>query len=397
MATYRKLPSGNWQARVKIDGSYKTIGTFPTKKEAEIKAGEIERQVFYNETLTDRNMLFQEVINEWFNNKADNVKASTLEQLEVIKRLHIEPFFGHKKVFQISRANITDWIKHYEDMADKNGNSKYSYGARQRFLVTLKDIFSFAVLDLEVLNKNPSTKIKLPVRGEVTIKNDVKYYSLNELNILLDYLSEYEPQRFKEYKIYYVLVYLLSRTGLRISEALALKWSDIEGNRIGIDKQTSRNDNNELIITTLKTTSSYRNIEIDEDTIEMLAWFRRQQQKMVLKHKGFKRNPDMIVFQTYQGNYMTPSTVRDTLRSYCLNAGVEYKGTHVFRHSHAVLALESGADLVYISRRLGHGSIQTTADTYLDITAQYESSELTKITEHLNSEVARKWHDGVNQ
>ncbi|MEI3611613.1 tyrosine-type recombinase/integrase [Pseudogracilibacillus sp. SO30301A] len=81
------------------------------------------------------------------------------------------------------------------------------------------------------------------------------------------------------------------------------------------------------------------------------------------------------------------------IKNHCFDAGVEYKGTHGFRHSHAVLSLEAGADLLYISKRLGHGSIQTTSDTYLDITPQYESSELDKISNHLNS----MWHERGKQ
>lgn len=393
MATFREMTGGRWQARVYRNGKYESIGTFKTKKEAEIKAGEIERQIYYNETLTDRHMLFQEVIDDWFNLKTETVKGSTIEQLEVVKRLHIEPYFGKRKLFQITRMDIYEWIKLYEGKKGKDGNEKYSYGARLRYLVTLKDIFNHAVHIMEVIHKNPTVKIQLPVRGQVAIKKDIKYYKLSELNMLLEYLAAYEPPRFKEYQVYYVLVYFLSRTGLRISEALALRWSDIEGNRVEVNKQTSRNDNNSLNITTLKTISSYRNIEIDEDTVELLAWFRKKQQKMIMKHKEFKRNKDMIIFQTYNGNYMTPSTVRETLVGHCLNAGVEYKGTHAFRHTHAVLALEAGADLIYISRRLGHGSIKTTADTYLDITPQYESNELNKIATHLNSDVAKTWQN----
>ena len=82
---------------------------------------------------------------------------------------------------------------------------------------------------------------------------------------------------------------------------------------------------------------------------------------------------------------MTPSTVREMLRKYCIDAGVENKGTHAFRHTHAVLFLEGGADLLFVSKRLGHGTIQTTAYTYLDITPIYESHKLEKIISYLNS------------
>jgi integrase len=42
----------------------------------------------------------------------------------------------------------------------------------------------------------------------------------------------------------------IKQTGLRISEALSLRLSDIDGNKVTIDKQTSRADNNKVKLTT---------------------------------------------------------------------------------------------------------------------------------------------------
>ena len=381
MANFRKLPSGKWQARIFVDGKLKSIGTFKTKKEAQLKASEAERKAYYNRTLTDRNMRFQEVIDNWFDHKRRTVKDSTLEQLEVVKRLHIEPHFAHRKIFNINRNDVIEWINTYE------GNEDYSYGTRLKHMAVLRDIFYHAIHYMDVLDKNPAARVNFSRPDEYrNIKRDVKYYNLEELNTLLDFLREHRPQRFSEYKPYYALVFFLSRTGLRISEALALRWSDIQGNRVNINKQTSRDNNNNANLTSLKTPASYRNIEIDEVTVEMLHWFKKVQNRCIQKHDKFVRHPDVIIFQTYNGNYMTPSTVREMLQKYCLQAGVEYKGTHAFRHTHAVLSLEAGADLLFVSKRLGHGTIQTTADTHLDITPIYESHELEKITKYLNSE-----------
>lgn len=381
MANFRKLPSGKWQARIFVDGNLKSIGTFKTKKEAQLKAAEAEKKAYYNRTITDRNMRFQEVIDSWYNQKELTVKDSTLEQLEVVKRLHIEPHFSHRKIFHLNRQDIIDWINTYE------GSEDYSYGTRLKHMAVLRDIFNHAIHHMDVLDKNPASRVNFARPDEYkNIKKDVKYYNLDELNILLNFLREHRPQRFSEYKPYYALVFFLSRTGLRISEALALRWSDIQGNRINIDKQTSRDNNNIATITSLKTPASYRNIEIDTDTVQMLNKFRKIQNQCIQKHEKFIRHRDVIVFQTYNGNYMTPSTVREMLVKYCFDAGIEYKGTHAFRHTHAVLSLEAGADLLFVSKRLGHGSIQTTADTYLDITPIYETHELEKITKYLNSE-----------
>ena len=380
MANFRKLSSGRWQARIFVDGQLKSIGTFKTKKEAQLKAAEAEKKAYYNRNITDRNMRFQEVINSWFEHKERTVKDSTLEQLEVIKRLHIEPYFSHRKIFHLNRQDVIDWINTYE------GSEDYSYGTRVKHMAVLRDMFYHAIHHMDVLDKNPAARVNFAKPDEYrNIKRDVKYYNLDELQILLDFLREHRPQRFSEYKPYYALVFFLSRTGLRISEALALRWSDIQYNRLNISKQTSRDNNNKVELTSLKTPASYRNIELDEDTLEMLQWFRKTQNDCIQKHEKFVRHPDVIIFQTYNGNYMTPSTVREMLARYCFDAGLEYKGTHAFRHTHAVLSLEAGADLLFVSKRLGHGTIQTTADTYLDITPIYESHELEKITNYLNT------------
>lgn len=60
MATFRKTKTGKWQTRVIIDGVQKGIGTFKTKKEAQLKAAEYENKSYYNRIITDRNMRFQE-------------------------------------------------------------------------------------------------------------------------------------------------------------------------------------------------------------------------------------------------------------------------------------------------------------------------------------------------
>ena len=54
-------------------------------------------------------------------------------------------------------------------------------------------------------------------------KKDINPLTSNELKLLLDTFSEHFPE-------HYTLVLLLARTGMRISEALGLKWGDIDYN-----------------------------------------------------------------------------------------------------------------------------------------------------------------------
>ncbi|ETT32170.1 site-specific integrase [Paenibacillus sp. FSL R5-808] len=382
MATFRKLKSGKWQARVSRDGKEFSIGTFRTKKEAEIEAGKVEERIYYGQTLNDRNMMFDEVVDEWLEEKQRNVKEPTFIQIETIVRLHIKPSFENKRIMKIRRSEIKKWIQSYVDKVDDEGDPEYSYGSCLKYLSIMKSIFHFAVFELEVLEKNPADRLRVPVKDSTEKKEVVKYFSLTELNKLLDFMKDYKHQRFEQYPLYYMLMYFLSQSGLRISEALALRWTDLEGNQLNVERQTSRDNNNNLKITTLKNTSSYRTIGLESDVLKELKKFKAKQNELILGNKSFIQNKDQIIFQNYLGNYLTPSTIRETIKEYCEKAGVEYKGTHVFRHTHAVLLLESGASLLYVSKRLGHKTIKTTADTYSAITKKIEEDELKKFASY---------------
>ncbi|TYS50121.1 tyrosine-type recombinase/integrase [Bacillus infantis] len=383
MATFRKLKSGRWQARVSRDGQEFSIGTFRTKKEAEIEAGKVEERIYYGQTLNDRHLSFEEVAKEWlYDHKQANLKESTFEQVEVIVRLHILPYFGNKRVMNIRRSDIKKWIAKYSAMLNEKDTQKYSYGARLKYLSMLKSIFHYAVHELEVLEKNPADKLKIPVQDTLSIKSEVKYLQLEELNQLLDFMKGYKQQKFPEYQLYYMLIYFLSQTGLRISEALALKWGDIMDKKLKVERQTRRKNNNEIVITTLKNSSSYRTIALNDALVKELKKFRLQQNELILGRINFSKNTDDIIFQNYLGQYLTPSIVRESLQKYSQLAGVPYRGTHGFRHTHAVLLLESGASIKFVSQRLGHKTIKTTADTYLDITQKIEEDELKKFASY---------------
>lgn len=383
MATFRKLTSGKWQARVSKEGKEFSIGTFRTKKEAQIEANAVEEKIYYGHTLSDRDIMFDGVVQEWlYEHKRSTVKDSTFRQLEVVVNRHILPYFGSKRLIQIKRPEIKRWAQHYADLRDEKGDELYSYGSRLKYLSVLKSIFHYALHDMEILDKNPTEKLKVPVKDKVQIDKKIKYFKLPELNQLLDFMETYQHQRFKEYRLYYMLTYFLSQTGLRISEALAVRWSDINGDKLTIERQTSRDDNNNLVLTSLKNSSSYRTIKMDQNLVDELKKFKVVQNQVILKNKRFKRNCDGIIFQNYLGSYLTPSIVRESFRNYCKQAGVVYKGTHGFRHTHAVLLLEAGASIKYVSQRLGHKTIKTTADIYLDVTEKLEEDELSKFTSY---------------
>src|SRR5699024_5933458 len=135
MATFRRLKSGRWQARVSQDGKEFSIGTFRTKKEAEIEAARVEERIYYGHTLADKNKCFKDLALEWLNvHKKNNIKDPTYEQYESNVRVHILPYFGRKKVMKITRSDINKWLNNYAEAVDEKGNPKYSFGSRLKYL-----------------------------------------------------------------------------------------------------------------------------------------------------------------------------------------------------------------------------------------------------------------------
>ncbi|MDY7431306.1 tyrosine-type recombinase/integrase [Bacillus sp. V26] len=55
------------------------------------------------------------------------------------------------------------------------------------------------------------------------------------------------------------------------------------------------------------------------------------------------------------------------------------------RHTHAIMLLESDADLKYVSERLGHTTVNMTADVYIHITKKHNKKSIDQFEEYLNA------------
>jgi integrase len=149
------------------------------------------------------------------------------------------------------------------------------------------------------------------------------------------------------------------RTGMRQGEIAGLTWSDIEfatqtitvrhNFTAGYDSETKSN--------------RVRHIDFDEDLAQTLAvWW---------KDCG---NPEAgIVFPggARDGHVCGASLPRHVLYPAMKRAGIdrigptgEKRNFHSLRHTYAKIALESGAEIFWLSRQLGHASYTITTDVY---------------------------------
>ena len=202
---------------------------------------------------------------------------------------------------------------------------------------------------LGIAKKNPSRMV-----GNIkSKKTKVDFWTLEEFQKVISLL--YKGDYYEHYL--FISFWLLFMTVMRIGEAAALQWSDIdfETGLLNINKTLYYKSMDEYKFVDPKTQASVRTIYIDADTIRELKAWRAVQQK-VLKGCGF--------ILSYSGIPTSKHTLPRALEKLAGLAGVHRIKIHALRHSHASLLISMGENPLLIKERLGHEKIQTTLGTY---------------------------------
>lgn len=177
-------------------------------------------------------------------------------------------------------------------------------------------------------------------------KPEVKNISLPSYEEVASIIETIEPTEIR------MICDLILHTGLRIGEALALSWEDInlETGVIYIKKTIVRISGEGQVLTTPKNNRVGQPVQLPLFFISRLKDYR--------EYSKF----DML-FKWRKGNIITPFTVRKYLKKYFAGTTIEH-GPHQLRHLYASHLLKKGVDLKTIQLQLRHHSIQTT-DKYL--------------------------------
>ncbi|MNI59193.1 Transposase [compost metagenome] len=168
----------------------------------------------------------------------------------------------------------------------------------------------------------------------------------------------------------------MARTGLRIGEALALTWDDLNAEQIMVNKTLVYPLNSTPYLSTPKSKASLRQVTLDPATLRLLKKHRINQKEVVLRYENYKSSEGNLMFHQHDGRWLRTNIVREYFQKVCERAGVPVLSPHALRHTHAVHLLEAGANIKYVSDRLGHASVKITADTYLHVTKKIEQDAL---------------------
>ncbi|VGU92293.1 DNA integration/recombination/inversion protein [Streptococcus pyogenes] len=328
----------------------KTSVTGRTQTEVKQKAKHAQFDFLSNGSTIKRKVViktFKELSHLWLETYKLTVKPQTYDATVTRLNRHIMPTLGNMKVDKITASDIQMLI---------NRLSKY-YVNYTAVRSVIRKVLQQGVL-LGLIDYNSARDIILP-RKQPNAKKKVKFIDPSDLKSFLEHL---ETSQHKRYNLYFdaVLYQLLLSTGLRIGEACALEWGDIdlENGTIAINKTYNKNLK---FFSTAKTQSGNRVISVDKKTLRILKLY-QMRQRQLFNEVGARVSE--VVFATPTRKYFNASVRQSTLDTRCKEAGIERFTFHAFRHTHASLLLNAGISYKELQYRLGHANISMTLDTY---------------------------------
>lgn len=323
-----------------------------TKKEAEKKLSELLNQIDTGSFVKPGKLTLGDYLERWLKDYAKpNLAPRTYEGYDTVTKRHLIPRLGKLPLTQLKPEHIQ---KYYADMLI---NGRYDgKGGLNPLTVTKHHLVLHCALEQAIkwalINRNPADAVSPPA----TQQKEIHAMNENEVHIFLEAAKG---------TVYYELFYTALYTGMRRSELLAIRWSDVDLLlcQISVNRSLHQLHDRSIIIRQPKTAKGRRMIALSPSLSLLLKQLKEKQmiQKMML---GTILKEDDLIFSQEDGSPLLPDTVSHAWVKLARKTGLKGIRLHDARHSHASLLLKNGVHPKVVQERLGHASIQITLDTY---------------------------------
>lgn len=344
----------------------------------------------------------------WIERVRPQLAPATWRKHESVLRVHVVPALGHRLLSQLSVADVEAFLAQRNDLDPQT---------RRHFRATLRRALADGYRD-GLVTRNVAALAAAPKMR----KDERTYLTAAQARQIIE---EARDER------YWPLWVLILTTGLRVSEALGLAWSDVDlggsdGSTIsrlpfvGTDDAAQRSGvrsmsglrakghargsaaeygvagpttggsirvRHQLVRVNgqwgrgrLKTRQSRRDIELVPQAVEALTEQRRRQDA---ERGDYPQPIDGLVFTTQTGQPVHSTNVLPSWYATLRRLGLPRVTSHDLRHSAASIMLTGGVPLPVIANILGHSSIRVTADLYAHIGVELKREAVAKLAEAL--------------
>jgi integrase len=286
------------------------------------------------------------ITNEWLPAVRLQVTERTGKGYEAIMSRHVLPALGHK---QLKNVTTMDLERLYAKMAAKGLSGNTRLHVHRVIHMALTDAVRRGRL---ATNPASRERIRAPRKETFTIQPPTP----KEVAQLVEAASDTPIG---------VLVRLLALTGLRLGEALGLRWQDVDLDAGLLYVRQVRKQRETALFGLPKTERSRRVVDLAPGLIDALREHKNRQFAFNLEH-GLVPSHDLVFTvvgrQGIEG--MGHEQVARIWQDIRRKAGVPRVRIHDLRHFAATTMLDAGVPLPNVSEILGHGQTSTTANIY---------------------------------
>lgn len=227
-----------------------------------------------------------------------------------------------------------------------------SAGVKRNALVRLSTILRSAVSD-GLIDKNPADSLELPKRS----RKEIDPFELEEANRIIALLYQNEHWPGTIYAAFYEFVFF---TGLRLSEALALRWDavDFDKKQVHVCRTVALGKVEERT-----KTGKDRFVLLNERALHALRFAKQYAERRKSGAGKVKSTPFVFPPSKNQEYVKQTSDLHHCWRPALKALGIRYRPPYNCRHTYATICLMSGLNPAFISQQLGH-SVQMLLSTY---------------------------------
>ena len=295
--------------------------------------------------IMDKNITLHDYITLWLDLfKKTEVKTGSYERMLTSNILLGKYEIGADKVTEITPLDVQMYI-------NQLAADGYSLSTIKKQLDLIRASLRKAV-SLKIISENPAIEIGAPSKDKLKKKTkQVEAYTETEQARLQKYIQNHTDN------LAVMCVAFMLETGLRVGEAQALKWEDVQISKHKLHVHstvvTTHDSKHSFVQDSPKTESSNRTIPLNARATTILN---------MLKHNA---SSEFIFGENNE--YLDYFNLRKAIMKMCEESHVEYHGTHVFRHTFATNCYYKGIDVKILSRLLGHANVGITYNIYINL------------------------------
>ena len=379
----KERSDGRFEGRITVNGNRKSFYG-KTKSEIKNKAKEFLLKV-ENGYKDPKKILFSEYALYWLQTyKWNKIEPSSYTRLYRVYECQIKDTLGKKMIGDITTKDIQKLIDEHANPSSNNVKPLALSGLK-RIIQFIRPCMNMAIEE-EIIYKNPCDNVILPKESCIQVDTRMQC-SLND-----DEIEQFRNCALGKYKTsneYYsrdfFILLLIVNLGLRVGEALALQWDDIDFDKrlIYINKTVQSNilnfnheNGNNVVYNRIKkstkTKSGVRVLQINDDVMQYLTELKEYDKRHHIASQ--------YVSCTSVGTMNSSRNLQRSLDRLINKTNITKRVTlHTLRHTFGSTLLRRGVGIEVISKLMGHANITITYQKYIHSIQEEEAKAMNMI------------------